>query len=108
MTTGTVQTTEAGELGLHIAARTVVGRCPAPLNAVEVAVVLETCGYTAKRARALGSDGLNALAERVFALVPSVLVRAVAPSDGTGRAPHPGPPGPWTWPEVSPIPRRGS
>ncbi len=70
MTTATMQTTEAGELGLHIAARTVVGRCPAPLNAVEVAVVLETCGYTTKRARALGSDGLNALAERVFALVP--------------------------------------
>jgi len=70
MTAGTMQNTEAGELGLHIAARTVVGRCPAPLNAVEVAVVLETCGYTAKRARALGSDGLNALAERVFALVP--------------------------------------
>ncbi|HVA03173.1 MAG TPA: hypothetical protein VMU64_05430 [Acidimicrobiales bacterium] len=70
MTTGTVQTTESGELGLHIAARTVIGRCPAPLNAVEVAVVLETCGYTATRARALGSDGLNALAERVFALVP--------------------------------------
>jgi len=70
MTTGTIQNTEAGELGLHIAARTVVGRCPAPLNAVEVAVVLETCGYTTKRARALGSDGLNALAERVFALVP--------------------------------------
>jgi hypothetical protein len=61
---------DRGELGLHIAARTVVGRCPAPLNAVEVAVVLETCGYTSKRAHALGSDGLNTLAERVFALIP--------------------------------------
>ncbi len=93
MTTGTVQTTESGELGLHIAARTVVGRCPAPLNAVEVAVVLETCGYTAKRARALGSDGLNALAERVFALVPlysSALSRqALAPVAIRSRPPGP-------------------
>lgn len=93
MTTGTIQTTEAGELGLHIAARTVVGRCPAPLNAVEVAVVLETCGYTPRRARALGSDGLNALSERVFALVPlysSALAReALAPV-----ALRPRPPGP--------------
>jgi len=88
-----MQTTEAGELGLHIAARTVVGRCPAPLNAVEVAVVLETCGYTAKRARALGSDGLNALAERVFALVPlysSALSRqAMAPVAIRSRPPGP-------------------
>jgi hypothetical protein len=93
VSTATVQRTDAGELGLHIAARTVVGRCPAPLNAVEVAVILETCGYTATRARALGSDGLNALAERVFALVPlysSALARqAMAPV-----AVRPRPPGP--------------
>jgi hypothetical protein len=93
MTTGTVQSTEAGELGLHIAARTVVGRCPAPLNAVEVAVVLETCAYTAKRARALGSDSLSALAERVFALVPlysSALSRqAMAPVAIRSRPPGP-------------------
>jgi len=93
MTTRTVQKTESGELGLHIAARTVVGRCPAPLNAVEVAVVLETCGYTANRARALGADGLNALAERVFALVPlysSALSRqAMAPVALRARPPGP-------------------
>jgi hypothetical protein len=93
MTTATIQNTEAGELGLHIAARTVVGRCPAPLNAVEVAVVLETCGYTAKRARALGSDGLNALSERVFALIPlysSALSRqAMAPVAVRSRPPGP-------------------
>ena len=62
--------TVGGELGFHVAARTVVGRCPAPLNAVEVAVVLETCGYTATRARALGAEGLPDLARRVFELVP--------------------------------------
>src|SRR5271169_5223984 len=93
MTTRTVQPTEAGELGLHIAARTVVGRCPAPLNAVEVAVVLETCGYTPRRARALGSDGLNALAERVFALVPlysSAMARdGLAPVALRSRPPGP-------------------
>ncbi len=93
MTTRTVQRTDSGELGLHIAARTVVGRCPAPLNAVEVAVVLETCGYTANRARALGADSLNALAERVFALVPlysSALSRqAMAPVALRVRPPGP-------------------
>jgi len=93
MTTGTIHNAEAGELGLHIAARTVVGRCPAPLNAVEVAVVLETCGYTQRRARALGSDGLNALAERVFALVPlysSAMARdALAPVALRSRPPGP-------------------
>jgi hypothetical protein len=93
MTTSTVPDTEAGELGLHIAARTVVGRCPAPLNSVEVAVVLETCGYTATRARALGSDGLSALAERVFALVPlyssSLSRQAMAPVALPSRPPGP-------------------
>jgi hypothetical protein len=58
------------ELGFHIAARTVVGRCPAPLNAFEVAVVLETCGYTTTRAHALGATGLPDLAQHVFELVP--------------------------------------
>ena len=93
MTIATAHNTEAGELGLHIAARTVVGRCPAPLNAVEVAVVLETCGYTPRRARALGADGLNALAERVFALVPlysSAMSReALAPVALPSRPPGP-------------------
>ena len=107
MTAGTVQTTEAGELGLHIAARTVVGRCPAPLNAVEVAVVLETCGYTPKRARALGPTG-QPLAERVFALVPlysSALAReALAPVALRERARR----GRSTWPVASPIHRPGS
>ncbi len=93
MTPTALHNTEAGELGLHIAARTVVGRCPAPLNAVEVAVVLETCGYTARRARALGSDGLNALSERVFALVPlyspSLARQALAPVALRARPPGP-------------------
>jgi hypothetical protein len=65
-----VTSPDAGDLGLHVAARTVVGRCPTPLNAVEVAVILETCGYTANRAHSLGADGIPQLAERVFALVP--------------------------------------
>ncbi|HTZ09283.1 MAG TPA: hypothetical protein VMB72_09435 [Acidimicrobiales bacterium] len=58
------------ELGFHVAARTVVGRCPAPLNAFEVAVILETCGYTATRARSLGAQSLPDLAQHVFDLVP--------------------------------------
>jgi hypothetical protein len=93
MKTDTVQNTEAGELGLHIAARTVVGRCPAPINVLEVAVVLETCGYTPRRARALGADGLNALAERVFALVPlyssAMSGQALAPVALPSRPPGP-------------------
>ena len=62
-------TLDAGDLALHMAARTVAGRCPAPLNAMEVAVVLETCGYTATRASALGADGLLDLGTKVLGLM---------------------------------------
>lgn len=60
---------DAGDLALHMAARTVAGLCPAPLNAMEVAVVLETCGYTATRASALGADGLLDLGAKVLGLM---------------------------------------
>jgi hypothetical protein len=75
----------AWDLESHVAARTVVGRCPAPLNPVEVAVVLETCGYTTTRARALGASGLPELAQRVFELVPLYGV----PLERQARAPVP-------------------
>jgi len=68
MTTATVD--DGGDLALHMAARTVAGRCPAPLNALEVAVVLETCGYTTTRASALGADGLLDLGAKVLGLMP--------------------------------------
>ena len=89
--TTTAFDTGGRDLGYHVAARTVVGRCPAPLNAFEVAVILETCGYTATRARALGAQSLPDLAQHVFDLVPlyassaagevaePVSVRATAP-----------------------------
>ena len=70
-----------------------MGHCPAPLNAVEVAVVLETCGYTAGRARALGTDGLIDLAERVFDLMPLYSSAMSRRGDGGGglRSRPPGP-----------------
>ncbi|HXQ61913.1 MAG TPA: hypothetical protein VN796_06220 [Acidimicrobiales bacterium] len=61
---------DAGDLALHMAARTVAGQCAAPLNALEVAVVLETCGYTSTRASALGADGLLDLGAKVLDLMP--------------------------------------
>lgn len=61
---------DGGDLALHMAARTVAGRCPAPLNALEVAVVLETCGYTTTRAVTLGADGLLDLGTKVLGLMP--------------------------------------
>jgi hypothetical protein len=69
----------AGDLGLHIAARTVLERCPEPTNALEVAVVLETCGYTSSRAARLGASSLMELGERVLALMPLYGGRAVVP-----------------------------
>jgi len=60
---------DAGDLALHMAARTVAGLCPTPLNAMEVAVVLETCGYTTTRASALGADGLLDLGAKVLDLM---------------------------------------
>jgi len=60
---------DAGDLALHMAARTVAGLCPTPLNAMEVAVVLETCGYTSTRASALGADGLLDLGTKVLGLM---------------------------------------
>jgi hypothetical protein len=70
MSTATARRVDAGDLGLHVAARTVIGRCPTPINALEVAVILETCGYTANRARQLGYDSVPALARGIYALLP--------------------------------------
>jgi len=76
-----------------MAARTVVGHCAAPLNPLEVAVVLETCGYTAGRARALGTDGLMELAQRVFDLMPlySAAMSLPEPIEVGARPRPPGP-----------------
>jgi len=86
VTTAAVEVT--GDLELHMAARTVAGRCPAPLNAFEVAVVLETCGYTDTRASALGADGLLDLGAKVLDLMaiyasPSTLAEPEPAVDGS-------------------------
>jgi hypothetical protein len=60
----------ASDLGLHVAARTVLERCPEPTNELEVAVVLETCGYTASRAALLGASSVLGLGRQVLALMP--------------------------------------
>ncbi|MBV9660573.1 MAG: hypothetical protein JO337_05385 [Acidimicrobiales bacterium] len=79
-------TFEAGsDLGLHVAARTVLERCPEPTNPLEVAVVLETCGYTASRAARLGAGGLMELGEQVLALMPLYAERAQEPSTAPGQ-----------------------
>ena len=61
---------DPGDLGVHLAAATVVERCPHPLSELEVAVVLETCGYNASRARSAGASDLMELARAVYQLVP--------------------------------------
>jgi len=58
------------DLGLHMAARTVLERCPEPTNALEVATVLETCGYTERRARAMGAASVLDLSHAVLGLLP--------------------------------------
>ncbi|MGH9115395.1 MAG: hypothetical protein ACRDWW_06140, partial [Acidimicrobiales bacterium] len=82
-----------GHLGLHMAARSVLERCPEPANALEVAIVLETCGYTESRARLLGAGSLLDLGEAVLALLPIYATRRqpVEPpsalEDGSGVRP---------------------
>jgi hypothetical protein len=61
---------DAGDLQVHLAATTVLMKCPHPLSAIEVAVVLETCGYSPGRVRATGAADLMELARAVYALVP--------------------------------------
>ncbi|MGH3321655.1 MAG: hypothetical protein ACRDN9_16070 [Streptosporangiaceae bacterium] len=54
---------------LHVEARSVLTLSPEPQNNFEVAVILETQGYTDEMARSLGSPDIFALAERVFAVL---------------------------------------
>ena len=61
---------DAGDLQVHLAVTTVLMKCPHPLSAIEVAVVLETCGYSPGRVRATGAADLMELARAVYALVP--------------------------------------
>jgi len=78
---------DTGDLALHMAARTVLDQCPTPLNALEVAVVLETCGYTSTRASALGADGLLDLGAKVLSLMS--IYSSPASSAQTGPAEDP-------------------
>jgi len=82
VTTAAFGDSGGGDLAYHVAARTVVGRCPAPLNVFEVAVVLETCGYTTTRARALGAQSIPDLAQHVFDLVPLYSTSLARPDPG--------------------------
>jgi hypothetical protein len=79
------------DLGLHMAARTVLERCPEPTNALEVATVLETCGYTERRARALGAASLLDLSQAVLGLLPIYASGDRAPEIpvAKGRRSHP-------------------
>ncbi len=61
---------DSGDLPVHLAVTTVLMKCPHPLSAIEVAVVLETCGYSPGRVRATGAADLMELARAVYALVP--------------------------------------
>jgi hypothetical protein len=61
---------DPGDLQVHLAVTTVLMKCPYPLSAIEVAVVLETCGYSPGRVRATGAADLMELARAVYALVP--------------------------------------
>ena len=61
---------DADDLPVHLAVTTVLMKCPHPLSAIEVAVVLETCGYSPGRVRATGAADLMELARAVYALVP--------------------------------------
>jgi hypothetical protein len=61
---------DPGDLQVHLAVTTVLMKCPHPLSAIEVAVALETCGYSPGRVRATGAADLMELARAVYALVP--------------------------------------
>jgi hypothetical protein len=65
---------------VHLAAGTVLMRCPEPLSELEVAVVLETCGYNASRVKATGASDLMELARAVYDLVPIYAPSSVAGS----------------------------
>jgi len=70
MQTAAAALDDTGDLAVHLATSTVLERCPHPLNELEVAVVLETCGYSRSRVRAAGAQSLMALAKEVYDLVP--------------------------------------
>ncbi|HTV10672.1 MAG TPA: hypothetical protein VME20_02315 [Acidimicrobiales bacterium] len=74
-----------GDLPVHLAAATVLTACPHPLSELEVAVVLETCGYNHNRVQSAGAGSLMELAREVYALVP-VYSQA---SRGPNRQAHP-------------------
>jgi hypothetical protein len=82
------------ESDLHTEARLVLDRTPVPQNATEVAVVLETEGYTAGDAQRLGSPDLFDLAARVQPMLDLYLTpqppepSAVPDTVGPGAAPR--------------------
>jgi len=79
---------DTGDLALHMAARSVLDQCPTPLNALEVAVALETCGYTSRRASALGADSLLELGAKVFSLMSIYSSPAVSAETSPVADPH--------------------
>jgi hypothetical protein len=78
---------DAGDLPVHLAVTTVLMKCPHPLSAIEVAVVLETCGYSPSRVRATGAADLMELARAVYALVPVYAQERASAADDSGAGP---------------------
>lgn len=83
---------DAGDLALHLAASSMLERCPHPISELEVAVVLETLGYNRTRVRASGATDLMELARAAYALVP---LYAAPTSVGPDNAPDGSGPGGW-------------
>lgn len=100
---------EQGILGfdrdLHVEARSVLAHSPHPQNAFEVAIVLETLGYTDGSARALGSSGLFDLANRVYARCDLYAPSTQADGAGAGGRSANGTTGPSRPPRRAPMPR---
>jgi hypothetical protein len=63
-------------------------KCPNPISELEVAVVLETCGYNSSRVRATGAADLIDLARAVYALVPVYARQQTSAADETGNGPR--------------------
>jgi hypothetical protein len=78
---------DAGDLPVHLAVTTVLMKCPHPLSAIEVAVVLETCGYSPGRVKATGAADLMELARAVYALVPVYAQGQTSAAEDVGDEP---------------------
>ncbi|HET9059360.1 MAG TPA: hypothetical protein VFN61_05525, partial [Acidimicrobiales bacterium] len=83
---------DAGDLAVHLAASSVLERCPHPISELEVAVVLETLGYNRTRVHASGATNLMELARATYSLVP---LYAPGSSGTPNNAPDGSEPGGW-------------